>query len=139
MPIFTYSPHWEAVKNFYSKVCPVLPSAYTGLVGVRLHRTGNPLRLAVFGSKLPNSVPFPVVVIELKAGALVRGWDALETNFEVPWISREDFFHYSKNVMAFYQEEDKLEAVAEEILATDTPEEALLKQAVADTSAVPAS
>lgn len=130
MPIVTYSPHWEAVKDFYGKLSSLLPSRYTGLVGIRLHRTGHPLQLALMGSELPDSPLFPMVLFELENGQLALDWDALATNFRVPWVSEDDFFRYSKNVMAFYQEEDKLEPVAEEILAAEAPEEDLLKQAI---------
>ncbi len=130
MPQNVYDPQWDVIKKFYDRMSPVLPADYTGLLGIRLHRTGNPVRLALFGSALPDGPLFPVALIELSNGERVEDWDTLETEFSVPWVNEDDFLRYCKDVMAYYQEEDKLEPLALEILADEPPEEEVLKQAI---------
>lgn len=130
MPLFAYTPHWEALKAFFAKFEPLIPAGYSGLVGIRLHRTGNPLTLELLGSELPDVPLYPMVLLELRDGELARSWEAVQDHYEVPWVRQDDFHRYRVDVMSQYHAEDLLEARAEEILKSDKPDEGLLKKAL---------
>lgn len=129
MPIFTYTPEWDRVRTFYSKVRRVLPANFTGLAGIRLHRTGNPLSLEILGEEAPDKPLPPMVVIPHKDGKMTRSWSDLEVDFDVPWVREADFHRYRDDVMTFYHAEDLLEPTAEQILQEETPDEELLRKA----------
>ena len=86
MPISTYIPQWEPVWKFYAKFESIIPEDYTGLLGIRLHRTGHPLTLEFFGPEIPNKTLYPILVLELRNGDLVRSKEKIETEFDAPWV-----------------------------------------------------
>lgn len=138
MPIQTYSPRWDDIADFFEKVSPCLPEGYTGLIAVRLHRTGFPLTIEPLGSEVPDRELYPLALIELRDGEPTRTWEQLETDFEVPWVSERDFHAFRNDVMPFFHAEDHLEPVAEQILREDRPDAALLARAVVGATPAPA-
>lgn len=133
MPIFVYTPDFEVVRNFYDKIKVMLPKDYKGWVGVRLHRTGNPLALEVLGEEIPDKELPPMVWFEVDADHDPKvGWDKVETDFDVPWIRPSDFHRYRDDVMTFYHAEDLLEPRAEDIIESDEPDKELLRKATFD-------
>lgn len=132
MPMFTYAPKWDRIEEFFNRVSEALPENYTGFVGVRLHRTGNPLRLEILGSQIPDRELFPMAVIELKQGEPTRSWRDLEIDFDVPWVTQRDFDGYRNNVMAYYHMEDVLEPAAEKVLAGDPPSREEIRAVIYD-------
>lgn len=130
MPLQTYTPKWDDIADFFEKVSPCLPEGYSGLIAVRLHRTGFPLCVEVLGSEVPDRPLYPLALIELRDGEPTRTWEQLETDFDVPWVSERDFHAFRNDVMPFFHAEDNLEPVAEEILNTDRPAPELVARAV---------
>ena len=132
MPIWTYTGRWDEIRDFYSKLRPLIPADYTGLAAIRLHRTGAPLTFEVFGSELPEESLPPLLLLELQDGELTRDWERIELDYDTPWAREDDFHAYRDEVMAFYHAEDALELTAEAILQADEPEEQLLRKALID-------
>ncbi|MBI1785817.1 hypothetical protein HYR69_11790 [Candidatus Sumerlaeota bacterium] len=132
MPMFTYTPKWDRVRAFYEKFRPYLPPEYTGLLGIRLHRTGFPLSVELFGKSLPDKPLFPMVLLELNGGKITRSWGDIEEKFDVPWARESDHHAMRDDIMKFYHAEDLLEARAEQILLSDPPDEALIKKSLFD-------
>lgn len=124
--MFTYTPNWEAVENFFEKLKSHLPARYSGLAGIRLHRTGNPLRLELFGKTLPEKPLYPLALFEIKEGEPTKDWKEIAVAYDVPWVKEADFHRYRNDVMEFYHAEDLLEPRAEEVLKGAKLEEALL-------------
>lgn len=138
MPIVTYVPNWEAMKKFFAKFEPHVPGDYTGLVGIRLHRTGFPLTMELFGPELPERPLYPMVLVEMKNGELAKSWDWIADQYDVPWARPEDFHRYRVDVMSNYHAEDLLEPRAEEILNSEHPDAETIKKALIDGAGVPA-
>lgn len=136
MPIWTYTPLWDAVRSFYEKFEDLLPPRFTGLAGIRLHRTGNPLTFEIFGRALPEKTLYPLLLLEIENGKLVKGWDKLENDFDIPWVKPEDFHVYRTDVMALYHADDLLEPAAEAILKEARPSEEMLRKALVDHAGV---
>lgn len=138
MPMFTYTPQWEPLGAFVAKMKKLLPAGYTGLAGVRLHRTGYPLTLEPFGASLPDKPLYPMALLQFKGGELEIPLAKVENDFEVPWLRKADFDRFRDDVMTFYMAEDLLEGRAEEILKADAPDEALMRKNFVDHASVPA-
>lgn len=138
MPMFTYTPNWEAVRNFFGKMERFIPTGYTGFAAIRLHRTGNPLGLEILGPELPERTLYPLILLEFKSGKMVMDWPRLQDQHEVPWARPSDFHAFRVDVMSAYHAEDLLEANAEEILKTGSPSEEMLKKSLIDGAAVTA-
>jgi hypothetical protein len=136
MPLKVYTPDWDAIRAFYSKIRTMLPPDYTGWVGVRLHRTGNPLALEILGPEIPEKDLPPMAAFEVVKGEPKLPWEKLATEFEVPWVRPSDFHRYRGDVMTFYHAEDLLEARAEEILKSEAPDRELLRKATFDHAGV---
>lgn len=132
MPLSVYNPIWDATREFYERMQPVIPNDFTGLVGIRLHRTGNPLTLELLGESLPDKPLYPMVTVEVKDGEMAGDWDALEADFDVPWPRESDFHRYRDDVMTFYHAEDALEECSEKILSEDVADEELLRSALVE-------
>ena len=129
MPINTYLPQWDEMKKFHAKFSPLIPSDYSGWIGIRLHRTGFPLTLEIFGPELPEHPLYPMVLLKCENGELNPDWDQAEMDFDVPWIKEADFHAYRDDVMTFYHAEDHLEPASEEVMNADSPSEELLRKA----------
>jgi hypothetical protein len=132
MPIVAYTPQWEAIKAFISKLESHLPEEYTGLMGIRLHRTGYPLTIELFGAELPERDLYPMALVEMKDGEPAKGWDYVQNQYEVPWARPSDFHRYRVNVMENYHAEDLLEARAEQILNDPKADPELLRKAIVE-------
>ncbi|GEM_PF-5400895 len=130
--MFTYTPQWDAVRSFFDKVRAQVPEDYRGWAGIRLHRTGFPLLLVLFGSEVPEETLFPMVLLEFDDGQLKRNWTEIQDGFDVPWVKLSDFSAFCKDVMAYYHAEDLLEPTAIAILDSPTPDAKALKAAVTD-------
>lgn len=127
MPMFTYTPKWEAIPAFFDRMKGLLPEGYSGLVGIRLHRTGNPLALEIFGAELPNKPLYPLLTFRVEKGKPTESWERLETDFDVPWVKASDSHLFRLNVMSFYHAEDLLEPRAEAVLAGEADPDAARK------------
>lgn len=136
MPIFTYTPQWDALKKFYERVSVKIPKGYSGLAGIRLHRTGYPLTLELFGGALPDKPLYPLAMFRIEKGDPVPDWEKQETDFDVPWVKDSDHHAYRLNVMHYYHVEDILEARAYKIL-NEAPEPELIEKAIVDHAAIP--
>jgi hypothetical protein len=136
MPIFTYTPQWDAIQAFYSKFEKLIPETYEGFIAIRLHRTGNPLTLEFFGPNRPEDVLYPIILLELRNGDLIASWDKIKDAFDVPWTSDQAFHRYRNDVMRFYHAEDLLEPAAEVVLAEKRPSEETLRKAIVDHAAL---
>lgn len=132
MPMRTYDPNWDAIKTWWRRFQPMLPAGYTGLVGVRLHRVGYPLTFEVFGAALPDKPLYPMLVLEVKNGALLKTWDAIELAFDVPWVSQRDYDALRIDTMSFYHAEDLIEPRAEAILSGEATDEDTLRKSIVD-------
>lgn len=130
MPMFTYAPQWDTLRTFFDRMRRVLPSGYTGLAGIRLHRTGHPLTLELFGDRLPDKPLYPLALFKMRDGRLVETWDRLENDFDVPWVKSADSHRFRLNVMEFYHAEDLLEPRAEEILKNPVVDEETLRKSL---------
>jgi len=136
MPIFTYTPQWDALKNFYERVKAKVPKGYSGLAGIRLHRTGYPLTLELFGGAVPDKPLYPVALFRIEKGEPTVDWEKQATDFDIPWVKDSDHHLYRENVMRFYHAEDILEARAYKIL-NDAPDAELIEKAIVDHTAMP--
>jgi hypothetical protein len=136
MPLKVYTPEWDAISAFYGKMKGMLPPNYSGWLGIRMHRTGNPLTLEILGEEIPEKDLPPVVAFEVEKGEPKLSWEKLATEFEVPWVRPSDFHRYRDDVMTFYHAEDLLEPRAVEILQSDAPDRELLRKATIDHAGV---
>ncbi len=132
MPMWTYDPNWDAIREFFAKFESLIPEGYSGRLGIRMHRTGHPISLEMFGSDFPASPLAPMVVLELVDGEVSPGWDSLIEKYEVPWAREDDFHHFRDRVMEHYHFEDLAESTAEAIAAEATPGADLLTKAFFD-------
>lgn len=137
MPLFVYKPIWDAARQLFEKMQPVIPSDFTGMVGIRLHRTGNPLTLELLGEGFPEKPLYPMVTLQLENGEMIGDWDTLEADFDVPWPRESDFHRYRDDVMTFYHGEDALEECSEKILSEADPGEELLRAGLVDHTGEP--
>jgi hypothetical protein len=137
MPMFTYDAQWDPIRAFFDKCRPRAPSVYSGRIGIRLHRTGHPLTLELFGPELPEEPLPPMLHLQMDRGELTRSWDDLEVAYDVPWAKEEDFHAYRDDVMKFYHEEDALEPAAEAVLESDAPTAEQLARVVVDRRPAP--
>lgn len=132
MPMFTYTPAWDAIKTWYERFEGLIPENYTGLIGIRLHRTGQPLSFEFMGKTLPDEPVYPMLVIKMSGGELSEDWDKIQDRFDVPWPRESDFHYHRDEVMRMYHAEDLLEPAAEAILENERPNQDLLKAALID-------
>ncbi len=132
MPMFTYTPRWEEVRAFFEKFESLIPKDYSGLAAIRLHRTGYPISVELYGKSLPEAAIPPVVLFELKNGEPTRSWDEIQDKYDVPWARESDHHQFRSAIMDPYHAEDILEARAEEILKSSPPDPALLRKSLFD-------
>lgn len=132
MPMITYSPAWDAIKTWYERFEDLIPENYAGLIGIRLHRTGQPLSFEFMGKALPDEPVYPMLVLKMSDGELSEDWDKIQDHFAVPWPRESDFHHHRDEVMRMYHSEDLLEPAAEAILENERPDRDLLKAALID-------